>query len=130
MSRRIKAKALRLAIRQQDDHRRDALYTDSDFATEQSLASLGDTVNAQAWLSGVKARSEEIFYRHIQELLLEKEHHQTVIRGLRAKMMPRELDSVCPLMFDQGQNPELWHLKPSQAYLSNKEQIYTQFPEL
>ena len=48
--------------------------------------------NDEAWLKRVKSRSEEIFCRKTQELLLEKEHLFTFIRRLLARMVPKQLD--------------------------------------
>lgn len=45
-------------------------------------------------------------------------------------MQGRELDQLIPISFDRSENPNLWQVKPSQALLSNKEQIYTTYPEL
>ena len=62
--------------------------------------------------------------------MLEKEHHLTCIKKICAKMQSKELDLVVPCTFDRSLNPEVWSIRPSQALLSNKEQIYTQYPDL
>ena len=46
-------------------------------------------------------------------------------------MTPKELNYIVPASFDKSLNTAAWDdVKPSQALLSNKEQIYTQYPEL
>ena len=45
-------------------------------------------------------------------------------------MLPEMLNRVVPLAFDHEKNPAIWNVPPSQAFLSNKEQIYMAYPEL
>ena len=95
--------------------------SDSELNSETSTTTLEGQAKNEAWLQRVKAKSEEIFYRQIQELMLEKEHHLTCIKKICTKMQAKELDLVVPCTFDRSLNPEVWSIRPSQALLSNKE---------
>ena len=118
VDRRIKAKALKMVNSGQDGKLQES---DSELISEASTTTLQGQAKNEAWLQRVKAKSEEIFYRQIQELMLEKEHHLTCIKKICTKMQAKELDLVVPCTFDRSLNPEVWSIRPSQALLSNKE---------
>ena len=81
---------------------------------------------------GSLSRIESIFYEKIQSLLLEKEHYKTLISVLQTRLVNMsDLEQKIPLVFDrQIPHPSIWDLKPSQALISNREQIYCLYPEL
>ena len=65
MTHKIKAKALSIVTKRQQD-RQEAIYgADCDAETENSTTSLQEQADAEAWLASLKVRSEEIFYQQI-----------------------------------------------------------------
>lgn len=66
MTHKIKAKAIQMINKQQDERSKAMMnYDDSEYGanSERSTSTLRDQTNAQAWLQKLKAKSEEIFYR-------------------------------------------------------------------
>ena len=65
MAHKIKAKAIQMINRQQDEKREAMMNYESEFGatSERSSSSMRDQADAQAWLQKLKTQSEEIFYR-------------------------------------------------------------------
>ena len=125
--------SLSSSVSDSPDHGRTKFEPESslyDSTHSLSVHEFQPTVGSADWLANLIKSSEEIFFTSIQEYLLEKEHCRTLVQRLKQQVQPTQQDAKYPLVFDMVTSPEVWNIPLSQAYISNKEQIYLVYPEL